>query len=169
MFSVCLVHSRATGVHWLTCGNFVLSSIASLFLFLIFIYWFRERRGVGREGGEKERETLMCYSIPLCIHWVILVCALTGDWTRNLGLLGQCSNQLSRLARAASLYHTRLQVAVWETRLNLCPWHSLRVCLTQKSTVSLLSFIWALVKCRKLQVTEHSSWRGYQVMRNRST
>ena len=29
------------------------------------------------------------------IHWLILVCALTGDWTHNLGVPGWCSNQMS--------------------------------------------------------------------------
>ena len=33
-------------------------------------------------------------------HWLILVCALTRDWTCNLGASGQHSNQLSYLARA---------------------------------------------------------------------
>ena len=30
----------------------------------------------------------MCCSTYLCIHWLILVCALTGDQTHNLGVLG---------------------------------------------------------------------------------
>ena len=40
-----------------------------------------------RERG-KEKETLICFSTYLCIHWLILVCALTGDQTHNLGILG---------------------------------------------------------------------------------
>ena len=47
----------------------------------------------------RKRETLTCCSIYLCIHWLLLVCGLTGDQTYNLGTPGQCSNQLSYLAR----------------------------------------------------------------------
>ena len=46
----------------------------------------------------RERETLTC-SIYLCPQWLIPVCALTGHQTRNLGISGRCSNQLSYLAR----------------------------------------------------------------------
>ena len=56
---------------------------------------FRER-----EEGGRERDTLIYYSTYLCIHWLLLVCALTRDWIRNLGLLGWCFNQLSYLYRA---------------------------------------------------------------------
>ena len=42
-----------------------------------------------------ERKTLIYCSTYLCIHWLVFVCALTGDWTHNLGISGQCSNQLS--------------------------------------------------------------------------
>ena len=53
-------------------------------------------------GGEREtqREILTCCSTYLYIHWLLLVCALTRDWTHNLGILGWCYNQLSYLARA---------------------------------------------------------------------
>ena len=48
----------------------------------------------------------------LCVHWLILVCALTRDQTHNLGELGKCSNQLSYLARAkaALLLQKNVQV-----------------------------------------------------------
>ena len=46
-----------------------------------------------------ERETSTCCSNYLCIHWLILIYALTRDWTCNLGVLGWCSNQLSYPAR----------------------------------------------------------------------
>ena len=59
---------------------------------------FRERK----ERGEEEQETLICYSTYLCIHWLILICTLTEDQTHNLGLSGQCSNQLSYSAMAAA-------------------------------------------------------------------
>ena len=42
----------------------------------------------------------ICFSTYLCIHWLILVCALTGDRTHNLGMWRCCSKQLSYLARA---------------------------------------------------------------------
>ena len=47
-----------------------------------------------------ERETSICFSTHLCIHWLILVCALTEDQTCKLGLLGLLSIQLRYLARA---------------------------------------------------------------------
>ena len=50
--------------------------------------------------GERERERLICCSTYLCIHWLMLVCALTGDRTCNLGTSGRCSNQLSYPAGA---------------------------------------------------------------------
>ena len=46
------------------------------------------------------RKTSICCPTYLCIHWLLLVCALTRDQTHNLGVLGQCSNQLSCLTRA---------------------------------------------------------------------
>ena len=36
---------------------------------------------------ERKTETLVCFSTYLCICWLILVCALTGDWTCSLGIL----------------------------------------------------------------------------------
>ena len=56
----------------------------------------REKKG----QGERERETSICCSAYLCIHWLLLVCALTGDGTHNLGVLGGHFNQLSYLSRA---------------------------------------------------------------------
>ena len=37
---------------------------------------------------EKGEETSACRSTYLCIHWLILVCTLTGDQTCNLGVSG---------------------------------------------------------------------------------
>ena len=48
---------------------------------------------------ERERGTLVCCSIHLCIHWLLFACALTGDWTCNFGVRVQPSNQLSCPAR----------------------------------------------------------------------
>ena len=45
---------------------------------------------------EREKKTSLFHF--LCIHWLLLVCALTRDWTHNPGVLGQCSNQLNYLA-----------------------------------------------------------------------
>ena len=56
-----------------------------------------------REKGKGERKKYQfCCSCCSCIHWLILVCALTGDWTHNPGLSGQCSKQLSHPGRAIS-------------------------------------------------------------------
>ena len=54
-----------------------------------------------REG--RERETLICCFTYLSIHWLILVCAPTGDRTLKLGYMGWSSNQLTCPARAGSL------------------------------------------------------------------
>ena len=48
----------------------------------------------------RKRETSICYSTYLYIHWLILVCALTWNQTRNLVISGQRSNQLSYLSCA---------------------------------------------------------------------
>ena len=50
----------------------------------------------------EERETLI-RSTYICIRWFILVYALTGDPTYNLGVSGRCSNQLNYAARAELL------------------------------------------------------------------
>ena len=52
-----------------------------------------------REEGERERKMSICYSTFLYIRGLFLVYAWTRDWTRNLGVLGQHSNQLSYPAR----------------------------------------------------------------------
>ena len=48
----------------------------------------------------RERETLICFSTYLFIHWLFGVWALTRDRTCNLGISGQLYNQLSYLTRA---------------------------------------------------------------------
>ena len=60
-----------------------------VFSLFCYYYWF-----------ERERETCICYSVYLCIHWLTLTCALTGDGTCNPGALGRCSNWLSHWPRA---------------------------------------------------------------------
>ena len=64
-------------------------------LFFKFIYWSERERKGGRERG-------ICCSTYLGIRWWTLVCALTRDGTRNLGVLAQRSNELSYPARAGA-------------------------------------------------------------------
>ena len=56
----------------------------------------------------REKETSVCCSIYWFIHWLILLCALTRNWTSNLGVSGQCSNQLSYWARALLVTYLQL-------------------------------------------------------------
>ena len=53
-----------------------------------------------------ERETSTSCSTYLCIHWLIPTCALTRDWTCNLGMLGLHSHPLSYLARAGRIFYS---------------------------------------------------------------
>ena len=48
------------------------------------------------------RMTPSHWASPARAQWLVLACALTGDGTRNLGVSGRRSNQLSYLARATS-------------------------------------------------------------------
>ena len=41
---------------------------------------------------EKEGKSSLCCSTYLCIHWLLLICALTRDQTHNLGLGGRCTS-----------------------------------------------------------------------------
>ena len=72
------------------------------FYIVLFLLIFFKKLILEREKGqEKERkETSICCSTHLCIHWLLLVGALTGVWTRNLGILGQWCNQVSYYVRA---------------------------------------------------------------------
>ena len=82
-------------------------SIPVAFLKFLFIYLFFRGRDRGREvwrGEERERDwerkrVVSCCFMHLGIHWLLPVCALTRDWTHNLGMSGWCSNQLSYPAR----------------------------------------------------------------------
>ena len=70
---------------WLVKGGqrhcWEIQSLEAIFLnSLIFFFLEKERKG--------ERERLICFIIYLCIHWLILVCALTGGGTHKLVLLG---------------------------------------------------------------------------------
>lgn len=53
-----------------------------------------------REQGERH-VNLLFHLRYLCIHWLLLVCALTRDGTHDPGVSGRCPNQVSCLARAA--------------------------------------------------------------------
>ena len=80
-------------------------------LLLVFYLFVCFREG---EGGIP-----LCRSIYLRIHWLILACALTGDQTCNLGVLGH-SNQLNYPARAtlASLTHFHTSMIFSKCKLN---------------------------------------------------
>ena len=55
---------------------YVIKYESLVFAFKFFlIYWFLEKEG----------ETSICCFTYICIHWLILVSALTWDWTHNLG------------------------------------------------------------------------------------
>ena len=79
--------------------NSCLWNISFKNLLKFFIDWFWER----------EKETSVCYSTYLCVHWLFGVCVLTRDWTCNFGISGQCSNQLSYPARAWNIFYIDLQ------------------------------------------------------------
>ena len=52
-------------------------SLNKWFFKILFVVWLER---------ERDTSTSICCSIYLCIHWLILVCALNGDWTHNLGV-----------------------------------------------------------------------------------
>ena len=65
-------------------------------LFIFLLIWGREEGEEGRrERGRRERESLICCSTYLCIHWLLLICVCARDPTPNLGVSGQHSNHLS--------------------------------------------------------------------------
>ena len=75
---------------------FLLQSLCYNHIKNFFIYWWEKER----KRERRETLILICFSTYLCIHWLILVCALTGDRTHNLGISEWCSNQLSYLSKA---------------------------------------------------------------------
>ena len=93
------------------CGIFnayVLLTVT--FFFFLIIYLFegegrgeRERKKEKRKKGKKKETSIRC-STYWCIHWLILVRALTGDRICNPDILKQHSNQLSYRSRAAGIF-----------------------------------------------------------------
>ena len=73
---------------WQHCVLWWLSNMFFTLLFFKTVYW-----------GERQRNITLLFTY-LCVHWLIFVCALTGDQTCNLGVTDWHSNQLSHLARA---------------------------------------------------------------------
>ena len=69
------------------------NSLSHRALVFIFTYDFRERE------GERDRNIDLFFH-PFLLSLVDSWCALTGDQTHNLGVLGQRSNQLSHPVRA---------------------------------------------------------------------
>ena len=67
-----------------------------------FFKFFNFKKKLERECVIKKH----AHSTYLCIHWLILEYARTVDRTHNLGVLGQCSNQLSYPARARMTFDT---------------------------------------------------------------
>ena len=82
----------------------VLLNLFILFFSMVILLILEGDRKKAGEGRERERETWICCSNYLRIHLLLLVCALPRDRTCNLGVLGQCSNNLSHLARAQWLF-----------------------------------------------------------------
>ena len=64
------------------------TSKSSLFIFKFVFIDFRERKRKREREREMNREKWICCCFHCCIHWLILVCALAGGWTHNLGILG---------------------------------------------------------------------------------
>ena len=81
--------------HFLEMVPFIIMSLVPasvIYLFVcLFVYAFMR---------ERKREASICCSAYLCIHPLLLVCALIGDQTCNPGILGWCANQLRYLAGA---------------------------------------------------------------------
>ena len=82
------IHNQAfwlqSSCYYIYCLSFLTNSY--------LLIWERGRKG--------EREIPICCSTYLRVHWLTLVCTLTGDQTPNLDISGWRSSQLSHLARA---------------------------------------------------------------------
>ena len=70
-----------------------------------------------KEKGRQREKHQPCCSTYLCICWLILVRALSGDQTLNLAISGQCSNLLRYLARTISHFNI---IMLQGCPLNVC-------------------------------------------------
>ena len=104
-------------IFWLYCGF--------LKFYLKFFKLILERE---RRGGERSINLLF----HLRVHWLILLCALRGEWTCDLGVSGWGPNELSQPARALSW----ILIVSW---ILLCLW--------------VLRSLEEILKCSKVQVT----------------
>ena len=71
-------------------------------------------------------KTLICCFTYLCIHWLLLVCALARVWTHNLGVLGWHSNQLSYPAKGLSESYFLCHWNKGISAICTCTWHDSR-------------------------------------------
>ena len=120
----------AIGISYSLCGSLWINSSFIVFFFLFFFFL--------REGEEGGGETSICCFTYLHIHWLLLVCVLSRDWTHNPGILGQCSNPLSHLPRGNSSFLSRNNT--------LCGWlfHSVFNYLTIEGHLGCLH-IWTIM------------------------
>ena len=91
--------------------------------FFSFIDFERETPREREREREREKERLICCSTSLCIHWLLLVCALTRNRTSNLDLSGWRSNQMSYPDRAQNCF-----LFTWEVP-NLSWWNPRGFCI----------------------------------------
>ena len=101
--------------------NLSSSGVPILFSYkvLSFLGFFKNSYLFEGEREERRERNIDCCSTYGCSHWFILVCALTGDQTHNLGVLGWHSNQLSYLARAPGCWLKVLAAISHFTNLSL--------------------------------------------------
>ena len=97
-FIISFVFSFTSSRWWAPWMGIPLNSIFVSYVWYIFkcsinIDWERD--------WDRDWHWLTCCSTYLCIHWLILVHALTRDKIRILGVLGWHSNQLSYPARTS--------------------------------------------------------------------
>ena len=74
----------------------------------------------------ERRETWICCSTYLCVHWLTLVHVFTGDWTSILHVLGQSSNQLNYPAQ--SLYSRYFFLICPQPNLLISSWVATLCC-----------------------------------------
>ena len=108
--------------------------------FLSFYFLILERGGERQRETDRQtdrqKETSICCFTYWCMHWLIIVCALTRGWTHNLSISGWSSNQLSYPARTWSL----LSLCAEATRSGVWLYNSKEVLLCMWG--QLFNFIW---------------------------